>query len=332
MHLGESLGLGRRGGGGFSSTTGSFTLSSNRGGNSEAKLRDELGDTQAGHGAARLTNDLKKLDALVAAKQEGGGGGGDKAIVASKDGTIYQREATGVVCAGDTKGTQSIEVCMEAAAAAKHAFFSFDNKANMCTTANSCNVRTAEMTGQIFKRWLGAYNATHATPMAKLAPCAKFDCSSCAPDKSLAITDLQKKVGLCRDYAPRADIICVGLSKTKTQSGIQDPSKLCTKTVMADNLINTALLSGDDAVAAFAKVHGLANHKGQPQALAQCKIRKETICDNGACDVRKQVTCHNVCKLQAWGPPRTVDTTQCDATICDGPFGSIACSEAAMMA
>merc|ERR1719473_2465354 len=36
----EELEMGRRGGGGFLSTTGSFTLSSNRGGNSEAFLGD----------------------------------------------------------------------------------------------------------------------------------------------------------------------------------------------------------------------------------------------------------------------------------------------------
>merc|ERR1712216_522401 len=48
--IGESAG--RRGGGGFLSTTGSFTLSSNRGGNSEAMLgeRDGLADPAADPG------------------------------------------------------------------------------------------------------------------------------------------------------------------------------------------------------------------------------------------------------------------------------------------
>jgi len=168
------------------------------------------------------------------------------------------------------------------------------------------------------------------------APDLSKQCTSCYESKSFALAQIGTKRGFCRTFGPSPDTICISLDdNTLVPTGnMANMSKLCTKTVRAQVTIAVSQLPSGPLATAFASVNGYSGN-----AVAECNVRKETICQNGSCDSEKTVTCHRVCKLaeqstavpNPWGPPRILDATQCDSAICEGEYAKLACADAAMM-
>jgi len=168
------------------------------------------------------------------------------------------------------------------------------------------------------------------------APDLSKQCTSCHESKSFALAQIGTKRGFCRTFGPSPDTICISLDDNTLvpTSNMANMSKLCTKTVRAQVTIAVSQLPSGPLATAFASVNGYSGN-----AVAECNVRKETICQNGSCDSEKTVTCHRVCKLaeqstavpNPWGPPRILDATQCDSAICEGEYAKLACADAAMM-
>jgi len=163
-----------------------------------------------------------------------------------------------------------------------------------------------------------------------------MQCTSCNESKSFALANIGTRRGFCRTFGLSPDTICISLDDNALvpTSNMTAMSKLCTKTVRAQVTIQVSKLPTGPLATAFASVNGYSG-----RAVAECNVRKETVCQNGSCDSEKTVTCHRVCKLaeestavpNPWGPPRILDAAQCDSAICKGEYARLACADAAMM-
>ena len=75
--------------------------------------------------------------------------------------------------------------------------------------------------------------------------------------------------------------------------------------------------------------HGIAG-----KGVSRCNVRKESVCRDGACSVQKQVECVDVCPLKGYagadGIPKFHEQ-HCNASLCEGPHGAVACTVQAMM-
>lgn len=268
-------------------------------------------------------------------------------------GGSYNPKAFNAKCTGTVSSVTDIDECQAAALQADHDFYSFNTDDAECITASSCDIREHCSNSTIYQHWLGAYNSTHAKvdsiesdPLSQAATASgclsgisdgtgdvtKASCTSCEGSKSFALANVVTKTGFCRTYRLSPDNICISLDggQLLPPTNPESASQLCTKTFRSQVTIRVGLMPTGAMATAFENVNG---HMGT--AVAECNVRKETICKGGSCDVEKTVTCFRVCKLAdfdtAWGPPRVLDETQCDPTICEGEYAKAACADAAMM-
>jgi len=264
---------------------------------------------------------------------------------------IYIDKYAGFKCSNGTSHADAgdKQACAEAAAAANHAFMSFNSMTSTCESTTACSVRTEADGWNAHKRWRGAYNATHAdevpacdgpsysnlcaTQVAVNGSRGESTCTSCEPGYAFAMSMGASRTGKCKRYKPATKVNCAD----PTSDGRFDPSaangQICTKYVEAQLKLDVDDMQDEGARAHYASVMGgLWN-----QAIPKCRVRKETACDaNGSCEVQKTVQCVKVCKLTGGGkgrPPWPV--SDCSAALCDGDadgkYGELACKGAAMM-
>jgi len=265
---------------------------------------------------------------------------------------IYIEKYAGFRCSGGTSHADAgnKQACAEAAVAANHTFISFNS--TVCESTTACDTRTDADGWNVHKRWLGAFNATHADEVPACdGPvesgeyysnrCATqvtvngtrndWTCTSCKPGKSFYMMKGASRTGKCGLYLTHALVEC----SVPNSDVLFDPStanaRICTKQVETQLYFQVEHMEDEGAKAHYASVMGGL----WGLAIPRCTVRKETACGaDGNCDVQKTVQCLEVCKLtekkRCHGSTYN-SLSDCSAALCDGEYGELACKGAAMM-
>jgi len=141
---------------------------------------------------------------------------------------------------------------------------------------------------------------------------------------------------------------CTELDKCTKDAAVNSKNTLCTKWgIVTDYFDMNFLNQSSDAWKHFKVVAN--TWKGVNRAIARCEVVKHTACrdsSNGLdCAVKKKVTCREVCRHQGKAKTsvnqadKAIVTSEknrmyrdCDASLCKGKFGAIACARIATMA
>jgi len=186
-------------------------------------------------------------------------------------------------------------------------------------------------------------------------------CTSCASGKAFVMTAHKlhgsnrpgERAGRCRNYQYNPEIECTKLDSTPYTSGIDETNIVCTKYGQTSMMFRSGALATPGAKEHFEK-HLPGGYNGMKRA--HCTHRKETVCHNRKCQVRKTIKCLKVC-AQLWGSPVTYESKaqvkkrrrryqergatytatiplegDCKTSLCKGKYGHIPCMSVAMMA
>ena len=133
-------------------------------------------------------------------------------------------------------------------------------------------------------------------------------------------------------YKSKARMQCTELH-TNNNAGPDAPATVCTKIAQDYAKFKLHTLKDKEAKEHFAKAKGWYG-----LVVPQCDLRKETVCVNGNCDVKKQAVCNTVCKFKGGGggmagflkDPKFVKKN-CFPELCEGEYGELACTVVATM-
>jgi len=153
------------------------------------------------------------------------------------------------------------------------------------------------------------------------------DCTSCKPGYAFRMRRHKARTGECREYKSQAEVECIELHTNNHKAGPDVNSTLCTKIAQDYTNFQPHKLKNETAQKHFKKATGQWG-----LVIAQCKLRKETVCVNGNCDVKKQAVCSTVCKYKCCGgmarflkDPKFVKKN-CFPDLCEGEYGKLACT------
>lgn len=157
----------------------------------------------------------------------------------------------------------------------------------------------------------------------------EFTCSSCKPGYALQIMFHKDKLGRCVQYKPGPNLWCTRLNMNGFTASPLNPNLLCTKIQLVVSVLEIRMMTAEvKALAKQANVTGLHG-----LGVSRCTIRKETVCHDGSCQVRKQIGCLDVCQLKGYpgadGIPIYDDKT-CNADACQSELSP--CRLSGMMA
>lgn len=189
-------------------------------------------------------------------------------------------------------------------------------------------------------------------------------CTSCKPGYAFVMKFHKSRAGECSPYERVSKVYTAPLD-TDGHAGPQAKNTVSTKVMLSRNTLNIFRLKGE-AREHFKKARGLNN-----AGVAECLFRKETVCrtrkekregklkDVTHCQVRKQVKCFQVCKLnkyedkiwrkgnhvivarptnvaafarRGYKPLNLGMSTMCKAwskSLCNSRYGALACTDAA---
>jgi len=125
-------------------------------------------------------------------------------------------------------------------------------------------------------------------------------CTSCKEGFAFAMRYHKSRAGMCLPYQAISRLTTGELGVDRYSSGVQTKNLVSTKVLLSRNLMRLDKLEGK------AKKHFRAENKammeatwgkGKIMAIADCEVRKETVCRSSACQVRKQAKCVQVCKM-----------------------------------
>ena len=189
-------------------------------------------------------------------------------------------------------------------------------------------------------------------PVSEITPTMRIGnkyCTSCKPGYVLSMAFHKSKAGPCNWYnlmAPKT--WCTELDKDAGYlSTVGDATNtLCQKIGQAGKNIQVSTRGATAGIVnktireAFIK-GGVVGKDGM--ALAKCGVWKQTVCRSGNCQVKKEVSCLNVCKLVDYSrtiPGRFMPVDKrrfegfegwpCNPALCK-EYGEYACKEIAMM-
>lgn len=231
-----------------------------------------------------------------------------------------------------------------------HAFISFNKSVrnkSVCESTTACSARTKADGWNVYKKWDGAFSASHADEVPACdrpvtgdywvtEACATqvtvrgnrnlHTCTSCNPGYAFVMQKGATRTGKCQMYEASTKVACAIPQSNARFDHSTAQAKLCTKWLQAQLLFNVDQMEDEGARAHYAHVMG-----GQwGMAVPFCNVRKETVCDaDGSCDVQKTVQCVKVCRLKSKEAPWRVDN--CRPALCKGEYGQLACHDAAMM-
>jgi len=163
-------------------------------------------------------------------------------------------------------------------------------------------------------------------------------CTSCKPGYVFVMVRHKARTGECRKYWFTPQIVCTKLH-TNERAGPEAQATLCTKVAEDHAGFKLKTLKDEEAKKHFAKAAG---QWGVVRTI--CDLRKETVCVNGNCDVKKQAVCSTVCKyadrhngdlIKKDFGRRIVNATfrrdNCFPDLCKGKYGQLACTASATM-
>jgi len=161
------------------------------------------------------------------------------------------------------------------------------------------------------------------------------DCTSCKPGYAFRMRRHKARTGECKEYKSQAEVECIELHTNNHKAGPDVNSTLCTKIAQDYTNFQPHKLKNETAQKHFKKATGQWG-----LVIAQCKLRKETVCVNGNCDVKKQAVCSTVCKFKddwekrikdpKWVDPKIKDPN-CYPDLCEGEYGELACTAVGAM-
>jgi hypothetical protein len=163
-------------------------------------------------------------------------------------------------------------------------------------------------------------------------------CTSCKVGYAFQFIHHKSRAGQCKPYRRVSQVWTARLNRDANASP-HDRNTISTKTILARNTLNIALLRGN-ARKYYEKAKGLSG-----MGVTECAFRKETVChERGSrmiCRVKKQIHCLRVCKMKAWdtivpNPDQKgkqinlgVRFGRCFPELCKGRHGELACQDAA---
>jgi len=172
---------------------------------------------------------------------------------------------------------------------------------------------------------------------------SKSTCTSCNASKAFVPLNMLDKAGRCLDFTPKMTSYCTQLDRVGWTAAIGLRHVLCTKYGLAWTDFAVYKMSPGPAKDHF--IGGELNIPGYVDKefrKAQCSLVKYTACrfnsgtNSTACINKKTVKCVTVC--HAGNPAHGEATTSvanskgCNATMCEGKYGSLACQQLAMQA
>jgi len=157
-------------------------------------------------------------------------------------------------------------------------------------------------------------------------------CTSCKPGYVFIMWRHKDRTGECREYKSKAEIQCTELH-TNNLAAPGAKATLCTKIARVEAGFNMDTLKKNET-----RKNHFAKAEGQyGKVVPQCDLRKETVCVNGNCDVKKQAVCNTVCKykdgmarFEFLKDPKFVKKN-CFPELCEGEYGELACTVVATM-